>query len=154
MLTPHQAAKLILEKAKASELSLSNLKLQKLLYLAQGVHLARHSVQLITKPFQAWRFGPVNEDLYHELKYFGSDAIDPNHPIVNFEKNVSATAEENQSIEDVVKAFGNLTAQRLVGITHASDGPWAEVYQHGTKQIEISDEKIKSYFFSKLKKVA
>ena len=152
MLTPKLAAKALLTKAAGSQVALSNLQLQKLIYLAHGVHLARHGQPLVSEQFQAWRYGPVNENLYHELKYFGSDPIPSTHPIVKFWGSAELDIDSNKSISDVVDAFGELLPQRLVGITHDSDGPWAKVYKEGVSQIEIPNDDIQRYFETRLKK--
>lgn len=55
-ITPFEAAKKICE---LSNWTLCNLKLQKLLYLCQLVHLGRHSIPLMDEIFEAWDYGPV-----------------------------------------------------------------------------------------------
>jgi uncharacterized phage-associated protein len=150
MLSPQSAAALLLKEAEIAGLSLSNLQLQKLLYLAHGVHLARYGRPLINERFQAWRYGPVNENLYHQLKYFGASPVPPDHPVVADLEHFSCDDDARRSIADVVAAFGNLTAQKLVAITHDPSGPWRSVYQDGTGQIEIADESIQKYFRSRL----
>jgi uncharacterized phage-associated protein len=48
--------------------SLSNLKLQKLVYYAQGFHLALTEKPLFDEAIEAWEHGPVVPGLYHKLK--------------------------------------------------------------------------------------
>ena len=47
---------------------ISNLKLQKLLYYAQGSFLAVTDSPLFDDPIVAWQHGPVVESVYHEYK--------------------------------------------------------------------------------------
>ena len=56
---------------------LSNMKLQKLLYYAQGLHLALGFGPLFDDEIQAWTYGPVVADVYHEYKEYGSGGISP-----------------------------------------------------------------------------
>jgi hypothetical protein len=45
-----------------------HMKLQKLVYFAYGWWLTGHSDRITTEPPQVWKFGPVFESLYHELR--------------------------------------------------------------------------------------
>ncbi len=47
---------------------LSNLKLQKLVYYAQGFHLALFNRPLFMAAIHAWQHGPVVPELYHAYK--------------------------------------------------------------------------------------
>ena len=46
----------------------SNLKLQKLVYYAQGYYSAIFDNPLFSNEISAWTHGPVISDLYHEYK--------------------------------------------------------------------------------------
>jgi uncharacterized phage-associated protein len=52
---------------------MTNLKLQKLVYYAQGFYLAMMDSPLFNEPIEAWEHGPVCVPLYHEYKNFGSN---------------------------------------------------------------------------------
>ncbi|MDR1722691.1 MAG: DUF4065 domain-containing protein [Tannerella sp.] len=47
---------------------MSHLKLQKLLYLVQGYHLAYFGKPLIDDKFEAWVHGPVSRKVFGSLK--------------------------------------------------------------------------------------
>ena len=49
---------------------ISNLKLQKLLYYAQGCTLALKNAPLFDDPIVAWQHGPVVESIYHKYKSY------------------------------------------------------------------------------------
>jgi hypothetical protein len=49
---------------------LSHLKIQKLLYFAQGWHLAFFSCPLFEDPIEAWRHGPVVNSIYLALRKY------------------------------------------------------------------------------------
>jgi uncharacterized phage-associated protein len=68
-------AKWFIAWAEAEEEELSNLKLQKLLYYAQGHHLARFGHALFEEPIQAWSHGPVVPGVYHEYKWAGAGPL-------------------------------------------------------------------------------
>src|SRR5579863_3866825 len=54
---------------------ISNLKLQKLVYYAQGFHLAIFGAPLFPEDIYAWNHGPVVPSLYREYRRFGAGAI-------------------------------------------------------------------------------
>lgn len=47
---------------------ISNLKLQKLLYYAQGCYLALKNEPLFNEQIVNWAHGPVVEEIYHKYK--------------------------------------------------------------------------------------
>ena len=55
--------------------SLTPLKLQKLIYYAHGWHLAIRNAPLIDEVIEAWEYGPVVPNVYHEFKKFGNRPI-------------------------------------------------------------------------------
>ncbi|MBC6455939.1 MAG: DUF4065 domain-containing protein [Hormoscilla sp. SP5CHS1] len=54
---------------------ISNLKLQKLVYYAQGFHLAIYVRPLFTEAIAAWTHGPVVPELYEYYQKYGNCAI-------------------------------------------------------------------------------
>lgn len=115
---------------------ISNLKLQKLLYYAQGMNLALYGKILFEDPILAWEHGPVVETVYQTYKRNGSNGItDFEPPIENF------TAEEEDTLQFTQNAFGQFSAWKLRDMTH-NETPWKETPRNS----EISTEKIKSYF--------
>ncbi|WP_158922985.1 type II toxin-antitoxin system antitoxin SocA domain-containing protein [Acidisphaera sp. S103] len=54
---------------------LSNLALQKVLYIAHMVHLGRCKDPLVDERFQAWDYGPVLPSLYRPVRMFGSEPV-------------------------------------------------------------------------------
>jgi len=56
---------------------ITNLKLQKLVYYAQGFHLALYGSPLFSDEIVAWQHGPVVVALYEKYKEFRKSPIDP-----------------------------------------------------------------------------
>jgi len=67
-----QAARKICELSKWT---VTNLKLQKILYIAHMVYMGRNKKPLIFEQFEAWDYGPVVNSLYHYVKIFGDQPI-------------------------------------------------------------------------------
>lgn len=121
MASAKDVAKFFLTLSEPDEGDLiSNLKLQKLCYYAQGFHLAMHGKLLFPERIEAWEHGPVVPPLYHEYKQHGSGGI----PVpVDFDVS-SVTKEEQELLTDVWNAYGQFSAWKLRNMTH-EEAPWA-----------------------------
>lgn len=130
--------------ATAEDGDLSNLKLQKLLYYAQGHHLQRTGEPLFDDPIQAWAHGPVVASVYHEYKSAGSgDLTDlPDDDSFSWDDVDETTA---QLLIQVWAAYGKYSAWGLRNATHA-ERPWQEHFRDGERDIVIPQASIKAYF--------
>ncbi|HEY8938143.1 MAG TPA: type II toxin-antitoxin system antitoxin SocA domain-containing protein [Cyclobacteriaceae bacterium] len=117
--------------------SISNLKLQKLVYYAQGFHLAMYDSPLFDEPIMAWEHGPVVESLYHEYKNFGANGITPPDEIV-----VTMFSDDQMNLlDEVFEVYGQYSAWKLRNMTH-SESPWIR-----TKKNEEIDQALMKRFF-------
>ena len=62
---------------KNTDDTLTNLKLNKLLYYAQGEYLARTGKPLFDDEIQAWDYGPVVPVIYYKYKRNNANEITP-----------------------------------------------------------------------------
>lgn len=147
-------ARTAIDLATQQGLSVSNLKLQKLLYFAHGLALAKYGTPLIKgEKFEAWKYGPVLESLYHNLKVFGPSMIGPNDGFVAQWKPLPDDAEnERKALASTLAQLGSLSGGKLINISHDPRGPWHAVFNATTKNITIEDDRIKSYFDTIVKK--
>lgn len=118
---------------------ISNLKLQKLLYYAQGFHLALLNKPLFDESIEAWDHGPVVPEVYHKYKSFGSSPIISN---VEFDLN-SIDLETQKLLELVYDTFAIYSAWGLRNLTH-QESPWIEARESGSSL--ITQETIKTFF--------
>lgn len=116
---------------------ISNMKLQKLLYYAQGCFLAATDNPIFSEPIVAWQHGPVVECVYHAYKSNGSNGIcfDDDFDFSKF------TEAENQLLKEVYDTFGQYSAWKLRNMTH-NETPWKSTRQNAV----ISTALIKEYF--------
>lgn len=99
--------------------TITPLKLQKILYYAQGYYLAMFDKPLFNEDFQAWAHGPVNPEIYEYYKKYGYGLIDsPEKDIVpEFEEVVV------NFLYDIWNTFGIYDGKFLEELTHNED-PW------------------------------
>ena len=67
----------IINYSNEQEYDISNLKLQKLLYFVQAYFLISIHELCFEEGIEAWDFGPVVSEAYHEYKRYGNMDIPP-----------------------------------------------------------------------------
>jgi uncharacterized phage-associated protein len=119
---------------------ISNLKIQKLVYYAQGIHLAVTGKALFDDEIVAWAHGPVVESLYHAYKSFGDGKIEPTqgYDIPEFD------AKTQQLIDEVYCVLGQYSAWKLRQMTH-NESPWANAYKKSPGSM-ITHKDMAEYF--------
>jgi uncharacterized phage-associated protein len=117
---------------------MSNLKLQKLVYYAQGYSLAFYDEPLFDDKIEAWQHGPVVPDLYHKYKKHGDGHILPSKSF-----NSELYSEQVQKhLRLIYMEFGQFSAWRLRNMTH-EEPPWLNAI-NGNR--EITQKSMKNYF--------
>jgi len=139
-------AKWLIAWAEAQEEELSNLKLQKLLYYAQGYHLCERGAPLFSDQIQAWSHGPVVPQVYHQFKSSGNSSIElpPDDPFT-WDEVDPVTAD---FLSRVWNTYGGYSAGRLRNMTH-EERPWREHWREDERGTQIPVEEIQEYFTSR-----
>lgn len=117
---------------------ISNLKLQKLVYYAQGFHLALFDRPLFDEEIEAWMHGPVVPDLYQTYKEYGPKSIPAP---VDFDIK-SIDSETREFLDEVFQVFGQFSAWKLRNMTHR-EPPWKDNADYCGI---ISHEEMANYF--------
>jgi len=134
----------------------TQMKLQKLIFFAHGLHLASQDAPLTKEYFQAWKFGPVIPNVYHEYKLYGSAPIIETDLILFQSKRTPDTdCIDKESLEMIDVAWQTLnkfTAIQLSNWTHNADSPWTKHYKQDEQYVIIPNEDIKMYFDKFVKK--
>lgn len=123
-------------KDEADADSISNLKLQKLLYYAQGCYLAITDETLFDEEILAWKHGPVVNEVYQEYKHCKSNGI-PDDEI----EIIKVDPKTENILNQVYNVFGQYSAWGLRNMTH-NEKPWKETEQNRVIKLEV----IKEYF--------
>lgn len=127
-------AKRFLELAQAENMSVSNMKLQKLVFFSQVVSLQAFKQPIHGQNSLAWDFGPVVQELYDIVHRFVTDT---RKQFSLNDADFAAAFSGAQTIDDpdvlnVINAvwnkFKGWTALQLSNLTHRPGSPWAHVY--------------------------
>lgn len=140
--TAEQAAKYLCQK---SGWSLTHLKIQKLLYLANMVHLGRTGEPLIKGAFEATIYGPIHPGLYDTLKIYGTSPV--RHMPLQWLRAVPdiKDTEISAELDKIYDDLGDASGAQLVAIIHSSKGAWFKRYVLGGR-IPIREDDIKQEY--------
>lgn len=131
------------------------LKLQKLVYIAHGWHLALYGDPLVGDEYaEAWQYGPVFPSLYHEFKDLDArpvrrKATDFDLDLDLFVPVVPHNDKQTTALLDRIwDVYGRSTAGQLSTLCHEDDTPWAKIYAKvgGKRNTHIPDEAIADYY--------
>lgn len=120
---------------------ITNLKLQKLVYYAQGISLGLTGQPLFEAKIEAWEHGPVVLELYQRFKDFGRNAL----PTMQLDIN-RYTPEVLNLLAAVFVCFIHYPAWELRNMTH-DEAPWKNAYVVRENN-EITINSMKDFFQS------
>ena len=118
---------------------ISKLKLQKLLYYAQGFHLALYNAPLFDEGVFAWQHGPVVPSIFQAFKEYEKDALPRPAVVPDLDKQTT------ELLDEVYQVYGQFSAWKLRNMTH-DEPPWSETPAGG----EISRDLLREYFKTQL----
>lgn len=160
MYDPIAIANHFLDLGKQDKIGIDPLKLQKILFIAHGWHLAVHNTALVREPVGVWKFGPVIESVYHEFKRFGSAPITEKgtrpykfdrETVVFYEPEIGSHEKNlREFLGRVWEGYNKYTGLQLTYITHRPGTPWSDAKNLGMPQ--IPSEIIRNYYKLKVKK--
>lgn len=168
-------ANYFLSLAKHSGEEITPLKIQKLVYIAHGYHLAftardnpPNGLPLVDDEFaEAWQYGPVFPSLYHRFKHFGRNAITTPAQDIEFSfvagkvhsNIITPQIDEGDKytcalLNKIWEVYGGFTGPQLSDITHREGTPWDIAKKGGGefRNIHISNEEIKNYYLKRIGK--
>lgn len=149
-------ANAFLNRAFRDKKHISPMKIQKLLYLAQGYSLAYRDQPMMDELFEVWRFGPVLPMLYQQCKHYSSDAItdflhDYDYKFTQCGRAPLPTDNDVNKIVDFVwNNYWHVPATELSKWTHEEGGPWHDIMHANGGMLlrnqDIPNDMLKAYF--------
>ena len=119
--------------------TISNLKLQKLLYFVQGFHLASFGEPLFDEDMIAWTYGPVVPEVYNTYKRYRRRDINT----AGIKDDVPLKPEAAALFDKVYLEYSRYSAVALMQMTHSA-GPWRN---HQLGEVMPKSE-IRDYFLT------
>lgn len=152
---PKAIANLILHVGNKLGRKPTNLSINKIAYFAHGYYLARFGKPLIDAKIEAWEYGPVFREIYHEFKKCGDKPV--SHLAREFNPETEELevvkwklpSEEEEFLQEIIASYLQMSVGYLVRVSHLEDGPWHNAWHHKGRVnpgMEISNEAILQYF--------
>jgi uncharacterized phage-associated protein len=153
--SPTTIANYFLDRASQEARALTPMQLIKLVYIAHGWNLGYFDRPLIQEKVQAWKFGPVIESLYQQVKRFGSSAVAGRIGAHLPWMPAQAIDETTKSLLDHVwDSYRGFSGLQLSQMTHQPGTPWDNVWntQGGSQFMgaEIDNEEIRAHYKRKI----
>jgi uncharacterized phage-associated protein len=117
----------ILKKSFDEAITVTPMKLQKLLYFTYKEYLRRTGKKLFVEPFQVWQYGPVLGSVYDEFKTFRGNRI--THFAKDATGNVFILDDTKismplQSLNVTWEKFKYYSGNELSELTHRPESAW------------------------------
>ena len=134
----------ILMKSFEEKITVTQMKLQKLLYFVFKDYLQKTDEALFSEQFETWPYGPVLPSVYNEFSSFGSDRI------TKLAKNAdgSATIVSSEGAPSVMESINLIWSKykrqngiQLSNITHRPGSAWYKA--HNKNELFLSNDDIK-----------
>lgn len=125
---------------------ITHLKVQKLLYYAQGINLAVHNAPLFKENIVAWQHGPVVKEVYKILCNYGRNDIEFKDEWFNTIEKIEKDDELSEILNITYENYGGYTAWQLREKTHIAGGPWEKTVDSKGMDRVIDNDLIKNYF--------
>lgn len=129
-----------------SDWSLTNLQLQKILYLSHLLYFGQRKEPLILERFQAWTYGPVLPGVYNRVKVF------QDRPILNVFYGSHVLREDDPIdgdkacfLRETYQKLARRSARELVRMTHLRDGAWEKAFQRQPYSTLQDDDILSEY---------
>ena len=114
--------------------ALTNIKLQKLLYLVFGEYYLDHGKPLFRETFEAWQYGPVVASVYDEFCAFAGSYILLSESDLGLPDNVKL------DIDPIIKTNMKRDVFDLVDDTHQPGSAWAKAVARNNGTIKDHPE--------------
>ena len=132
-------ARYIIDYEATQGRTVSNLRLQKLLYFVQCAFIGILGHACFDDSIEAWDYGPVVPKVYRAYKEYGSTVI----PASSQPVSRKFSDKDSAIITTMLSATSNYTTGELVDITHSQE-PWKNAYVPGLNNA-ISQKAIAEY---------
>lgn len=133
LLSPLIYANNFIERSLKTEIPISPMKMQKLLYLLYARYYYLYNAPLFAHQFEKWQYGPVLSEVYSEFKDYRDKPI---KYFVRFPDDQVYYVKENNKkfkncFNEVWVKFGFYSGIDLSVLTHRKGSAWSKVLEYG-----------------------
>jgi uncharacterized phage-associated protein len=127
LIAPVIVANNFIKRAKDEDISVTPLKLQKLVYFLYREYLIKTGESLFTERFETWKYGPVLPSIYSEFNSYGDDSIKTYSKDSQGKSfSVNETGIFKTCIDSVWEKYKFNTGLQLSNMTHEPGTAWSK----------------------------
>lgn len=126
-----ELSKYIVSKCIQDDCPITNLQLQRILYLVQLEFLQKRDCPAFDDSIQAWSFGPVIPKVYYYFCGFGA------MPISHLYGKHEIASDGKELVDNIVEAKRELPPWILCTETNKNNGAWDKTYRNGAGNEDI-----------------
>lgn len=140
MATVEDCANFLIELTNSDESSnlMTGLRLNNLLYMAQGHYLSRYNMPLFEDDFNASKTGPAISTISNR---YGSDFKQPITDFTTIDAVQSFNADEFEMLIAVHNNYKHLSTRELVQLNYTENSPWKRTYSDSNTETKITKMK-------------
>ena len=120
---------------------LTIMDLLKLVYIAHGWSLALYDKPLFHNRIEAWPYGPVVPDIYHDFRPQGTTP-----EMLHSHYQTVAGKADVDLLQQVYGIYGHMPPWHLSSLTHVEGGPWDTAIKWGGHYAEIPNDLIMAHY--------
>lgn len=117
-----KVAKYVIFRYNKMDIEITNLKLQKILYIISVAYYNEYGTKLFQLPFSACRLGPKIYDIYLKYARFGAENITIDEPIQYPNKEITDV------VDKVIDYYKGYSAYELLNYSNMKFGDWDKTF--------------------------
>ncbi|MCT3721331.1 SocA family protein [Elizabethkingia anophelis] len=151
---PITIANYFIFKSFEEGLSMTPMKVLKLVYIANGWYLGYTGNTLITERSQAWQYGPVISTVYDAFKIYGRNEIEkifvPSQYLQEDYQKLITDKYIVSFLDSVWNIYKKYNALELSDLTHQEGTPWSITYKSMGNRSTIPNDLIEQHYKDKI----
>lgn len=125
---------------------MNQMRLQKLVYIANGWNLAINGAPLTDARIEAWDGGPVYRSIWNHIRDFGYN-VKGRYFGANGERLKADLSDAEKSVvQHVWKRYGTYSGIKLSQLTHQGGTPWSNAYFGSGRNSPLKQSEIQQHF--------
>ena len=142
-------ANVMIQKGLKNKSPLTPLQVIKLTYLCQAWMLGMFEMPIFKQNIEAWEYGPVIDDVYREVKKYGSRPVTDS---IKAKQVRDFDEYETHILDEVYRVYGEMEGLDLSALTHAERSPWFQTKLENPrrKNAIIKHDLIENYYATQL----
>lgn len=143
---PHSPSAIANEFVRLSGQPLSQMKMQKLAFIANGWNLAIAGEPLINESAEAWDNGPVYREIWDRIRDRGLSADGRVRDYRGDCPTAELSPAESDVINHVWRKYGGMSAFALSDLTHQPGTPWTDTYFWNGRNARIDNDAVRAHY--------